>query len=619
MSPTQPSPIQMSPISTPQDLQAMSTQPQAAPPVMQTTAPHQNFLQRILPTIGSVAGYGLGALLAPETGGASLALGSLGSGLGEGAGKALENISSGQGAGTGVGGDILGGAIGGLAGGAANSVLGRIGGHLAGKVAANDAVNYAKATGLNFGGVSSDLQKMYDLNKAQGFTDSMGFDGSDPRQMEEVSKPVVDFNTVYDNALQGADFVNTKDFSKLLTKAQNQMGGAGAPSPVNDALTDFSRSTGVNAGTIPKNMPANQARQLQQAVGRQLGNVENLVNKASLSGTYNGEMQAQLNSLHELYDNLGASIKTPQVNDAIASQTVSDADRAGYVAKYGDKLGNYVADTITNAKSADDLLGPMQQLTTTGKLSSMALDDLKASGTPRAAVRAQFADNGGIMPSSPPPKPGAGMTLAQAGRHAVAGEHVKAAAKVASLLGENGMKDGPASTTANLLSRISNPSGPSIAGAGVTAAASVPAIGGAGGQSTMNPVSATQPQPGMNELNSMMQGAMLDPSQFGNGSVLASLAPMIQQSQAQQGLQQNLAPLYQEAGGAQGISGILSQLKALIPGTPEYAYEQAKQAAAKQGAQFGITPGMLPSFMASPGTAGAQFGGAQNILSNLPV
>lgn len=599
-------------------------QPSAPSPVMQTATPHQSFWQRILPTVGSVAGYGLGALLAPETGGASLALGSLGSGLGEGAGKALENVTSGQSAGSGVGGDILGGAAGGLAGGAANSVLGKIGGKLVGsaasKGATNDAVNYAKATGLNFGGVSSDVQKMYDLSKAQDFTDSMGFDGSDPRQMEEVSKPVVDFNTVYDNALQGADFVNTKDFSKVLTKAQNQMGGAGAPSPINDALTDFSRTTGINAGTIPKNMPANQARQLQQAVGRQLGNVENLVNKASLQGTYNGEMQAQLNSLHELYDNLGTSIKTPQVNDAIANQTVSDADRAGYVAKYGDKLGNYTADTITNAKSADDLLQPMQQLTTTGKLSSMALDDLKASGTPRAAVRAQFADNGGIMPSSPPPTPGVGPTLAQAGRHAVAGEHVKAAAKMASLLGENGVKDAAASRTGNILARISNPAGPSIAGAGVTAAASLPAIGGAGGQPTMNPVSSTQPQPGMNELNSMMQGAMLDPSQFGNGSVLASLAPMIQQAQASQGLMSNLNPLYQQAGGAQGLGGgILSQLQALIPGTPQYAYEQAKRAAAQQGAQFGITPGMLPSFMANPGTAGAQFGGAQNVLANMPV
>lgn len=620
------SPITMSPISNMQDLQSMQATPTASPslPTQITTQPSQNWFERLLPTIGSVAGYGIGALLAPETGGASLALGALGSALGQGAGKVGENLATGQSATSGVGGDVASGAVGGLLGGVGGSLVGKLGETLGGigekgianaatKELGDESVNAANATNLNYGGIHSDVQGDLNLGTNQNFVDSMGMDSTNPYDMQKVSQAGNDLNSVYDNALQGADYVNTDNFTKALRTAQVKAGGDTTQNPINDAISDFNRVSGTNAGIVPKNMPATQARQLQQAIGRQIGNAEKIVNAAKMNGAYNGEMQGQLNDLHNLYDTLGTSIKTPAVNEAVANTTVSAADRAGYVAKYGNKLGNYVADTIDNAKDADSLLDPMQKFTQMGKASDMAINDIEnVTGTPRAVARAKFAANGGVMPSETPAANPA--NLAQAAKHAAAGEHVKAAGQLMATLQDAGLGSKTASQAGNILQRLSVPTG-----AAITGAATIPEMAGAGGQQTMQNTAATQPtQQDPNQLNMMLQAAMLDPSQF--GGVLTTLAPMVQQSQAEQGLLQNLQPAYQAAGGAQGFGGgILSRLQALIPGTPQYAYEQALKAAAAKGAQYGITPGMLPSLMANPQTAQQQMGGVQNVLQQMPV
>ena len=58
-----------------------------------------------------------------------------------------------------------------------------------------------------------------------------------------------------------------------------------------------------------------------------------------------------------------------------------------------------MADTIGNAKSADDLLGPMQDLTKAGRASRMAINDIEnVTASPWAVARAKFRLNGGVAP-----------------------------------------------------------------------------------------------------------------------------------------------------------------------------------------------------------------------------
>jgi hypothetical protein len=653
-----------------------------------TPADNEPWWSKILPTAGGILGGLAGGaadvaslgmlapLINPITGAAAGgAVGQAGENLVKGENPFQENdLTSG-----------LENGVGQLIGGGASKVVGMLGKGItsaatkategaaakeAADATAKHAIDDATATKLNFGGIHADTQNALELGKQQQFVKSMGFDATNPHDMQKVAEGGSLLNNAYDRALTQAKPIETADINKSLftpgapsqglTAAEtaalekqginpsaianakvsggtNPLEGPSMPtfeanSPTAAALKDFSKKTGVDlANGLPENMPATQMRQLQQAVGRQIGNVQATVNSAKLNGLYNGEMTNELSKLNELYSKLGEKIKTPEVNNAIANMTVPDADRQGLIATYGDKLGNHLADTVGNAKSADELLGPMQQFTKMGNASDMAIKDIEnVTGSPRAEARTKFAINGGVV------TPGAvggsnptldAITTAAGATGHPAGAIINVASKIhkagltpkiAGMMGNTLTRTAPMITPATMVA--SNIPNMAAEGTSNSAIPTLPA-GGTGEQSMQQ-----QPENPMNALYAQLlaqeQAAptVLGPSLSGP---LSTMAPSVQQNQFAANSMSALPSTYENAGGAQGMGGgLLSKLTGMIPGTAANTYQMQQQAAAAQLAKvLGISPeaamAMLPSLMQSPQTAAPQQQATGGILSQL--
>ena len=104
----------------------------------------------------------------------------------------------------------------------------------------------------------------------------------------------------------------------------------------------------------------------------------------------------------------------------------------------------------------------------------------------------------------------------------------------------------------------------------------------------------------------------------GAESFMTGVAPMLQKNAALGSTLQGIPQAYGNAGGAQGMSGILSRLSGLIPGTAAHTYNAEQQAAAAQlattlGISSQAAQALLPQLMQSQGVAGQQ----QGVLSQL--
>lgn len=615
--------------------QQQQQQAQAAP----QPKPGGNWLTHLLPTVGGIAG----ALLAPETGGLSLLAAAGLSGLGTAAGKAAENATEGDSIGNGVVSSGLEGAAGGAIGGVAGKALGKAGDMLGSRAEnitnatqkAADAtaerqagVDAAQATRNNYG-ISDKLQggNHLALGTNQKFLDSMGYDSTDPYQMAKASEvgyhPTdLSYNSVYDDALQNAKPVDMSNFGNDVYKTMQQTGTTDlSTSPLGRALQDFhNRTDGAysseNGISLPSDMSAADVRKLQQAVGREQGRQQNIINNAENSGQPNIAAESAHNTLSTLYDQLGSKIKTPEVDQAIAARTTTPEERAALVAKFGDQLGNHAADTIDNAQSASDLLKPMQQTTQMAKAGEIGIDNIEnKTGTTLAANRAKMgtgADGAAEVPATPSDNasalhdiattPGVIGKAAALAKHGANNPNIL---NVLSRIGDMGEKLAPpagvaAATAAGMgASPVALPPGaPGIPGQGGT-------IGG-----TMNGTDTT-PNDTAGLMHAIAGLSVLDPTHYGaQGQSLLALEPFMQKNQLLAQSMQGNPALFANAGGAQGLAGILSRISGLIPGTAAHTYEAQQNNIAQQ---LGINPAQLPGLMQNQQTAGMN----QSILGQM--
>lgn len=644
-------------ISSDQFQSAIPTPPQPASPTPAQTQPaakQPSWLEKLLPLGGGVLGGILGGVAAPLTGGiinpidAAAALGAGGQ-MAENAlsGKKVlqgNDVSAGAenalGEGLGLGAKKVVGALGEGLVNAGAKAGDKVAQQAVDEAASQGAVNDATATKLNFGGVSPKLANELELGKSQQFVKSMGSDPTNPYEMAKLSDGVSEMNNVYDRALQASPDVNMSDFNTSLFKALKAGGSTDLnTTPVGQALSDFNKTAGLDPNAeIGSSMPATQVRQLQQAVGRQIGNTQTVINNAELNGTYNTEAQSSLNTLQDMYKQLGDKIKTPAVNQAIQKFQVTDADRQGLIAKYGDKMGAHIADTIGNAKSADDLLGPMQDLTKMGRASRMAINDIEnVTNSPRAEARAKFEANGGVAPSNTSKGGGgAGDVIAAAAKSTghPASLIVSAAnkahqagltPKIAKGMGDVIRRTAPLLPTAAVV----NSNIPNIAAESQPNGSVIPS--NQGGNANVQPAAAAGPgfnSPVNSVLNSILTslnapGASLTP---GYGSMVSGASALAQPAQANElaaNAVSTLPSTYANAGGSQGLlGGLLSTGLSKVPGTAQNTYSNEQIAAADQLAKIlGISPqaalAMLPQFTQTAGTAAPQQAANAGLVNSL--
>lgn len=514
--------------------------------------------------------------------------------------------------------------------------------------AAKAAADRANAFKNNYGSLSSRLQQDLKLGSNAKAVDNLGFDSTNPADMKAVSQAGHELNGVYDAALQKAKPVDMSGFgTKVFADMQK------------NGITDLGTTPlgkAISEAQIPldqKNLqlPATQVRQLQQAVGAQIGNTRKIINNAEMQGVSNTEAEAQLKNLQDVYKDLGTRIKTPEVDAAIASHTISDTDRAVLTTRYGDKLGNHIADTINNSKSADDLLKPMQRFTQMNHASDMALNDIEnAPATARAVARTAAenpAPGKAVGPSVAPTLldtlslggaiPTHGVSLLGLLPHAL--QVGKApAVQDAALSGLKGITDSAASkivptvtragaiAAANLPNEVPQGGG---AGSAVPAGVGTPAAGGAEGGGILNQVLQQQ----IANQGSFMDQAGRVPANFGGaglagaaaseGGIVAGLAPQVQKQQLASQAISGLLPSFENAGGAQGaLGGLMTQATSLIPGSAANTYQREQAtAAAALASLLGISPqeaaGLLPRLTQEQGTAGTSEQVLRNILGNV--
>jgi hypothetical protein len=736
VNPPQQSPITNSPISNYGQLQQLSsvpTQPQPAQPQQ-----GGNFLERLLPTIGGVGGGILGSLVAPVLG--TAAGSGLGEAAGKAAENALtgQNITSGVGSDlvSGAASGLLGAGLGKVAEGA-GGLLSKYGENAANGMAESDQatqaanqvaqdselqsahqaaetadksasdlaaqldavktankakldnaqasaqatqaaqapINRQAAMSANYGSILPKVQKLWNLGPNQDFVNSMGFDAVNPYDMQTAAQAGTDLNGVVDSALQGAPTVNLKNEISSMLK---ESGGKGlnfetTQTPLGRAL----QASGIDETNM--NVPAPVVRNLMQNVGEEIGNSQRIIEAAKDTGQNPIQEEANLQQLSSLYDGLRKKLSNnPAVNDAIKNTVISPEQRQAFVDKYGPKLGDHIATTITEAKNYDDIVPAMQKFAQMNRASKAAIDDIEKarSGTLANKRISLGASEGGPAPGVQPVAPAEDLSAQfkaqelelqhkveqaqlkaqqlhdkadmlgkvqsannnadelQSGNESIAGHIVNAAGHGASgnkagaltslVRAAEGASPAVATRMGSLLNRIAPFVPPTVAGAGT--------LGGlGGGQQNTQEVSNTMQPPQANPIDSLFQANMaqniLAPGPYGSSSasMLGTIEPQVYKGQQSQAIVNNALGAFQGAGGAQGFGGgMLSKLSGMIPGTAANAYEQRQAAAAAQLAQLlGISPeqamGMLPQLMQSAGTGAQTAGGAQSLVGALPL
>lgn len=606
----------------------------------QTPAPAGNqpgILERLLPTIGGVLG-GLGAGAADlVTGGAAIPFDAAIAGAGSALGKAGENALTGQKVSNGVLGAGAEGALGQGVGEAGGALLGKAGSLASGlgeKMATNAADKAAQATTdaqgqtdaqaatdttqaykNNYGALSDRLQRDLKLGTNGKFVDSMGGDGSNPYDMQQTSQGGLELNSVYNDALEKAKPVDMSDFGNQVYKTMQQTGTTDlSTTPLGKALQDY----GVAPNEpLPDSMPATDVRKLQQSVGTQIGNTQKLINNSELQGVSNTDAEGQLQTLNNVYKDLGAKIKTPQVDQAIASTNVDDDARAALQQKYGEQHGNYIADTVNNAKGADDLLKPMQSYSQMNQASKMAINDIEnAPGTARALARtkadvapAPQQSNGSALSGENLIK-GGSLLEGTLGHHplALAAPLVMKAAENPAVVGGVG----------SILSKLGASGIPGALGAAVgTSPNDVAGPAGIGNDIQLN---GGAMNPAADETRNAIIAALYN---YGNGGAaqLGGAIKANQQVGAAQAAEQNLASNFNAAGGAQGpVGGILDRLGATLTGGEAGQYQ--KQAGADQEAiarALGVPAAQVatPSINENQSAAQASLGNIQALIQAL--
>lgn len=600
-----------------------------------------NWLTHLLPTGGAIGGGLGGAELGATLGSAvpilgtavgGIAGGILGAAFGSGGGKAAENATEGKGIDSGVGTAAVEGGVGQALGGVAGKALGkgaellasRAGGitdaadEAATNQAAQDAIK-AKATAVK--DVSPQLQGKLNASDSLNHVESMGFDPTNPTDVQTVSQNSNDvLNDSLDKALANSGPVDLSHYPQLIKDAlANQSdvldsyepvglskGRMGAPNTPAGKLLNAMENLGMGKATI--NSDPNEIRTLTTKLG-------------SMAQKYQGvdtpEAKAASDAINEVRNNVKTALyNRPEVNDALqgvkGNITAEDvgsqplADHLNNVLTTAGSTGNTPAQDILSEISRNiDInklggeMGKANQIVSSTGAQARAAGDLPLAEQPAASTSnpiqiASDAHNSHGM---------VGTALAL-GKHAV---------------------NNP--TLLNTLSRMGELTSKIAPTAGVVAA-TAPNLGAApvadpiqGG--TMGAAMQPAQQSPLDQLyQTLLQnyqvGGGIGPNDASTASTLATLGPQVQKNNLVSSELSALPASFANAGGAQGESGILSKIAGLIPGTAQHTYQQQSSGAAQAlAAQLGISPqaamGLIPQLMQSQGTAGA----SQGVLGQL--
>ena len=625
-------PLNITPASGSTADQASQQSPQQSS-VNPTNATHSSLLQRLLPTGAGIIGSIIGAALAPETGGLSLAIPALAAGAGSAGGKVAENATEGKNLGSGAIASGVEGAAGqGVASGAgallgkAGGALTDIGGNMADKAAAKvaqvasdanaqsdtqAALDEANAIRNNYGGVKPGVQSANNLSDNLDLLKKFGVDHTDPNAMQAASKGGLFINDIDNAALASGNPIKTTDLltSKNILDAtpeeQQALASSGIITP---------------EGAMPNTITPVQANKFAQDLNGQLRDLKATMDNAQANGRINDYTAAkqQYNILSKTYENAQKLASTPEVDATISARTISPEEKEGLVQQFGQAQADHIENAVNSAKTHQDLVNAKLPFAQMNTISKQALGDMQAQGTPRALARTK-AD---IAPTSSQPNGNimSGDNLVKAGsllEGTVGGHPLALAAPLVMKAAEN-----PA-VVKGVGGILSSLGGDSL---GANLARTVPSQivtnspnDVAGPASTNNDIVSSTMDDANNPFNLAIESALLN----GNSGALNSLLGGQQKLNAATAAEKNLDQIYNQAGGAQGpLGGRLGILGSLFTGGESGSYNAQAQADAEAIAQAtGQTPqavqAELPKLTQDQSAAQASLGNIQSLIQAL--
>jgi len=595
--------------------------------------PEENWFQKLLPTIGSIAAPVIGGLLAPETGGLSLLASSALSGLGAGAGKALENVTSGQDAFKDVGQEAL------MSGGG-SLVLGGIGKGLGsflsskGVPAAETGAAKMFAGQAPAGAIGSDTARQmvkYGLtspNEAAGLGKILSGSSQAAEGQSILTKglenAVTDFNSAQpDKLTKFADFFtsygNTKadKVGRLINDGNSFVGNRLQA----NNLSELSKADGIRqqVASIFKNYGADasiggkiEPLQALQAQREFAGLASQYGQAAARSGDYTASNISRFYSdlSNELKNRLGINVNN--LANAIPISVAEKKALAEQISKTGIKGADQFAQQLLSNPEINTWAHVRQ-------LEAPFIETSQAAQKAFQAAEKKFGTTGTDLLG------------------AVTGFGVGGPVGAAAGYGLSKVAESPAGAKAatGILAKIAGVS-PNVASTlgriGAVGGGAAGTIPGWAGQGNLSPVGGANKMQGqgqgglgqdsgqpITDVYNLLKGQLLAGgpllSNYGSlQSTLAGLAPKAQVSGELDRLTGGLGAAYLGAGGPQGLLGGLGALATgFIPGTPANLYNRQQQGVASllqslYGIQPGVGVGLTPQFTQSPTTAGIAAG-----------
>ena len=610
-----------------------------------------NWFTHLLPTIGSMAAWGLGGLLAPETGGLSLLGSAAIQGAGSAVGKGAENALEGQDLLNGVPQAAMEGGAGGLVGGLAGGLISK-GAGAASKVAqgAQDAANVASQGAQDIAnqqavrdawmGVSPKLRQNLNLGNHVDTINGLGLDATNPQHFVSTADQALDtLGRVRDEALSSSGPVDMSNFNDTLhgvlsnPETANVLGAYrdARGMPMNTpAAKIYSAVQNAGAGVL------NAAEADPNAAQQVLTRIQGLAADAKPTLNAQGVIDPTQKAVYNTYTTVANKLKDalynrPEVDEAFAKVPGNlRAEDVGGNQALADRLN----ETLNNAKSAQDVLTPMSNYINMGKLGKAGLQanqDVASAASVRQVKAANGVSSSKIATDVPGMNtlnsgpfgisPGTMAMLGLGGAPFTGG--LSALGAVPEALKIAGQHPEVLQGAANIAGKVLPPA--AMIGANVLTHGSDFATPQASTQGdlqgdTMQPQQSNGLDPSM--IPQLAKVAAIQAAMNGDMSGIGQLQSIIAPPQATaannaatalQGLQQ----AYQQAGGGQGfVGGNLASLGGTFGG-PARAYNDAMEQVATQIAQAtGDSPASvksrLPQLTDEPGTAQTKL---DNIMS----
>jgi hypothetical protein len=607
--------------------------------------PQAPWWERALPTaggiVGSIGGDILGGIAAPFTAGVvnpwdtSTVL----SGVLSGAGKAAENGLTGQSLDKGVmstalanaGGNLAGEGIGFVGGKVLKGATGALGKIVDNRAAQSDADKAAQASideaatiKNNYGGVKPGVQSANNLSGNLDLLKQFGVDHTDPQAMADASKGGLFINDIDNAALatgapvKTTDLISSHDITTASPEEQQALVNSGIITP---------------EGRLPDTVTPVQANQFAQELNGQLRDLKATMDNAQANGRvadYNAA-KLQYSNLDKMYKNVQNVAATPEVNTTIASRTISPEEKQSLVDQFGQQEADHIEQAVNNAQNHQDLVNAKLPFAQMNTISKQALQDMKATATPRALARTK-AD---VTAPETAASGGKGAGLLDAA--AVTAAPFTHGASLAVLLPHVIQMAKNPETQQNAYNLLSKVTGSATAKKMVPLLLRTAGVMGANlPNDAASPVSDTmgvnndstngnpmQPQAQVNPLEQAYNAALLHPYMPGALSVLQTLAPVMQKEQAASSAINTLGQNFANAGGAQGLEGgLMTKLSGLMPGSAANTYNRQQGSTAALLAQLlGGSPETymqsMPQFTQTQQTAQPGMNNLSSILGSL--